>query len=59
VSVSSELPTMGYSVEEKDGSGRAASSAWLGDLLGKVCIVDDPSNPSRSPLLVMKTRRRF
>lgn len=44
VSVSSELPTMGYYVEENDGSGRVASSAWLGDLLGKVCLFDDLSD---------------
>jgi hypothetical protein len=44
VSVSSELPAIGYCVKEKDGSDHAASSAWLGDMLGKVCIVDDPSD---------------
>jgi hypothetical protein len=66
VSVSPELSAMGYSVEEKDGSGRAASSARLGDPLGllrearvlvgrmprpQICLCRRPSS-SRRPLVL-------
>lgn len=69
VSVSPELSAMGYSVEEKDGSGRVASSAWLGDPLGllrearvlvghmprpQICLCRRPSSSQRSLVLMMR-----